>query len=279
MTTRLNSLLVTALIMTVGAVATGPVLAQTDAAKKPVDITVNASRVHVITGTGKTEAAKTSDIAPLVAGRVEKIFVDIGDSVKKGQKLFAIRDVNYRLNLEVAKAKLAQAKAQEKKAQITFDRTQRLYKRGVSSRADLDEITSVFDSSKAAVKAAEVAVDQARQSLDDTIVTAPFDGVVTERYMDEGENPSGATPGVVQIQKIDTLTVVVRVPARDAVSLQPGTPVRLRIDGVDAPVHAKVTVIKALIETASRIAQVRIMIPNPGLVIRPGQYVAAEFTP
>jgi len=240
--------------------------------------------VTAISGTGTLMPHKTSSLGPLVEGRIERIHVNVGDRVEAGAPLFGTRSETYRLKVEELKASLAMAEARLKHAQLTLDRTDRLSDRGVASVATKDTATSALLVATGEVELARARLRQAEQDLTDTTVRAPFKGTITARYVDEGvfltnRVPGGTGSSVVQIQKIDLVVAIVRVPSRDLPRLSVGNPATLRIDGVEQPIAAKVDIINDMVDPATRTVEIRLGVENSTYAIRPGVFVQAEIRP
>lgn len=238
----------------------------------------------VISGTGTLMPHKTSSIGPLVEGRIERIYVNVGDRVEAGAPLFETRSQTYRFKVEEMKASLAIAEARLNQAQLTLDRTDRLSDRGVASVATRDSATSAVLVATGEVELARARLRQAEQDLADTTVRAPFKGTITARYVDEGvfltnRVPGGTGSSVVQIQKIDLVVAIVRVPSRDLPRLSVGSPATLRIDGADEPIAAKVDIINDMVDPATRTVEIRLGVENSKYAIRPGVFVQAEVRP
>jgi len=240
--------------------------------------------VTAISGTGTLMPHKTSSLGPLVEGRIERVHVNVGDRVEAGAPLFETRSETYRLKVEELKASLAMAEARLNHAQLTLDRTDRLSDRGVASVATKDTATSALLVATGEVELARARLRQAEQDLADTTVRAPFKGTITARYVDEGvfltnRVPGGTGSSVVQIQKIDLVVAIVRVPSRDLPKLSVGDPATLRIDGVEQPIAAKVDIINDMVDPATRTVEVRLGVNNSTYAIRPGVFVQAEIRP
>ena len=127
-----------------------------------------------------------SNLGALVLGPVDRIFVRVGDRVAKGAPLFRTRQADYqrRLNEALAAVRLARAEAQQ--AERTNERVQALKPRGFVSLSRVDEAETAVAVAKARVSQAEAVAATAQQALNDTIVRAPYDAVVTSRNVDEG---------------------------------------------------------------------------------------------
>ncbi len=247
---------------------------------------ITAKQLNVqepIIGTGTVFAHKSSKIGPTVEGQLVAVHVKVGDHVKLNEPLFQIRPDNYRLMFEEARARLAMARAKLTDAQPAYERAKSLHRRGTTSRALLDKASSALAVVRSEIELAAVVVKRANRDLEDTVVRAPFKGVITSRYKDEGVYLSPRIPGsnsaVIDIQKIDIVVVIIQVPARFLDRLFIGARARIKIDGLTAPIEAKVNVINHKVDIATRSAEVRIAIPNKGYKIRPGLFARAAIFP
>ena len=124
------------------------------------------------------EGSKDIEIRPQVDGYIEKIYVDEGASVKKGQSLFLINDRPFREQLNNARASLAVAKANLTNAQINVSKLTPLVKNGVISDVQLKTAQASYDAAAASVFQAQALVQQAQINLGYTLIKAPADGYI-----------------------------------------------------------------------------------------------------
>ena len=235
-----------------------------------------------ILGTGTIAAAKTTDLGPRVDGIIEEVFVEVGDRVEKGTPLFRTRQVDYRILLQRAEADFRLARADDKKAERDLERARTLSGRGVLSADQLEAAETRHEITVARVQSASAMVDRARQDLRDTVVTAPYDGVVTRRLVDEGvmmRSLMSAGFPVAQIMKTDVLEAIVHVPELHLRQIEIGMPARLHIDGLERQVETSVHILNDLVDPATHTVEVRLLIPNPDLSVKPGLFVKAELEP
>lgn len=179
---------------------------------------------------GMIEAENKAQIAALVPGVLDSVFVDEGTLVKKGQELFQTDKVNLETRLEIekqslkvadasveeAKAALRQAEAANEKASLDRDRFERLYEKDkvvskdsyekISSlhkqtAAGLDHAKAVLELTLARKEQAASAVLIAEKQLADSRVSAPFDSVVSARLLEPGEF-AGAGVGVLSLKGV-----------------------------------------------------------------------------
>ncbi|WP_372779042.1 efflux RND transporter periplasmic adaptor subunit [Litorivivens sp.] len=240
--------------------------------------------VMPILATGTVMAAKTSNIGPQIEGPIEEIYVRVGDRVNKGDALFRTRDVVLKLQLQELVASSALYAAESRNAQIEFNRVSDLRKKGVASGAQFDTSAVALETARARVDITASKLAQVEQSIDDAIVRAPYTGVITERFVDEGVFISSRASGmgnsaVVQVKKADPVVVVWSIAAKYLPEITLGAKVKIRINGIPDVIDSEINIIKDRIDIASRSIDARSVVNNDGYKIKPGLFARAEIFP
>jgi len=245
---------------------------------------------------GQTAAWHASIIYARVNGYVGKWFVDIGDRVKSGQVLALIETPELDAELAAARAQLQAAQAQvlvrqaESRLSLTTYERWRDSPKGVVSEQEREEKKADYESAVARLKSAqaEVALDQARVNQYAALaefkkVTAPYDGIITNRDIDIGNlvtagSTSATTPLYVMTQN-DPIRIFVDAPQSAAEDLaNSNAPVQVQTAGGVAREYAgKVTRTSQALNPQSRTLRVEIDIPNPREEFVPGMYVKVGF--
>ncbi len=245
---------------------------------------------------GQTAPWHASTIYARVNGFVGKWYADIGDRVHKGQVLALIDTPDLDAQLAAARAQLQAARAQTlaRKAEADFSKTTydrwRDSPKGVVSDQEREEKRADYDGSIARLRSAEaeVALDQAR--VDQYVamtqfkqVTAPFDGIVTERHIDIGNlvtagSTSATTPLYVMTQN-DPMRVFVDVPQSAADELTAARiPVEVEtMNGSSRTYAATVTRASQALDAQARTMRVEVDIENGQQALVPGMYVRVGF--
>ena len=138
-------------------------------------------------GTGSLRPRREASLGPKETGAITTIAVDEGERVKRGQVLFRIDAEQAELAVEQAKAALSSAEVQPSAAQLEFGRTKALHERGSVSQDVYDQAKSRLDAAVSAVAQANAALALTQRRASNMVVSAPFDGVVTEKRMNVGE--------------------------------------------------------------------------------------------
>jgi RND family efflux transporter MFP subunit len=243
-------------------------------AKEPV--------VQEIVGSGTIAAHKTTNIGPRVSGIIDEILVKVGDRVEAGEVLFRTRDDDYAIRVRHARAQARLALAEVDNMERDLRRVEKLHTQGVASEGRLDDVRTAFETAAARRESAEAGLAEARQNLADTTVKAPYPGVVTQRYVDEGAMMStimSANSQVVQIMKIDIVAAIIQVPEIYLSRIHVGTPARVFVDGVDAVFESEVYILNDRVDHTTRAVEVRLPIRNPDHALKPGLFARAELIP
>jgi RND family efflux transporter MFP subunit len=238
-----------------------------------------AAPIH---GTGVIEADKTTAIGSIVDGLLEAVLVEVGDRVHRGQALFRLRDLDYRLRVERDTAAAAMAEAELAKSKLDLDRTEELRRQNVVSPDRFDVASTAHRMAEAKLDRARAELAKSEQDLRDTTVVAPYDGVITRRSLDEGalvRAVPGAGGAIVELQKVDVVIAVVHVPEVALPSIRVGMPALVRIDGLGRQYATTVAIVNDLVEPTSHSVELRLRLPNPGLAIKPGLFVEVELQP
>jgi RND family efflux transporter MFP subunit len=245
---------------------------------------------------GQTAAWHASTIYARVNGFVGKWQADIGDTVHKDQVLAVIDTPDLDAQLAAARAQLNASKAQvlARQAEAEFSKTTydrwRDSPKGVVSEQEREEKHADYDRAVARLKAgeAQVALDEAHVTQYVAMaqfkqVTAPFDGVISERHIDIGNlvtagSTSSTTPLYVLTQN-DPMRVFVDVPQSAAAELTSSSlPVEIATtSGVSRTYSAKITRVSQALDAQSRTMRVEVDIQNPKQDLVPGMYVKVGF--
>jgi RND family efflux transporter MFP subunit len=270
---------------------------------------------RILFANGILAAKDQAALSVKVAGRLEEIPIDVGSVVKRGDMIGQIQKRDYELRALQAKAALAAARARlglplegtddtievkdssivrEAQANLEEQRKNReritkLRDEGVLSQSELDTAEAGYqvavnkyqdalqetNNRKAMLAQRRAELNIAEQQLADTIVRAPFDGVVQERKASPGEYLMEGAP-FATVVRIDPIRLRLEVPERDALAVAKGQRVRFRVDGDTNSYVAQVDRLSPAIAQDNRMLQIEADVPNDGR-LRPGAFVRAEI--
>lgn len=246
---------------------------------------VNVARVTLGTldgGTvvsGKLEALESADIVPKIPGRVARISVDIGSNVRVGEVLFNLDNAELAAAVSQAEASLASAQASFEVSRVNYERGKKLLADGAISQSDFDSKFELsYKTGMQQVAQARAALDMARANYSNTIITAPFSGVVTNRKANPGEMATQQAP-VVSLVNISKVVVRATVSEDQVNFLKEGQKVQVRVTAVSNNVfEGTITNIALAAESSSKAYPIKIQIDNQDKVLKPGMFAEVQLS-
>ncbi len=211
---------------------------------------------------GTVKALNYAVIKARVAGEVKEIKVREGDSVTAGQVLARIDPLEYQRRFEQAQEQASAAKSQMEIAQRQWDTNKALVDQGFISKTALDNSLASFQGAVASHKAAIAGADVARKSLDDSVLRAPFSGVIAVRAAQLGERV-GIDAKVLELVDLRQLEVEAPLSPSDSLDVKMGQTARLQIEDRADLVTAHVTRMSPSAQAGSRSVLVYLTIDKP----------------
>jgi HlyD family secretion protein len=190
----------------------------------------------VLTASGYVVAQVKAAVASKATGRLERLFVEEGDRVRRGQSIGQLDDRDLVAGLDQARANLAVSRADSNDALRTLERQQTLFAGGLTSRAELDAAEARYRRVIAQINSSGAAVNAAEVALENTRIRAPFDGTVLTKNADVGEMvaPFGAATNskgaVVTMADMSSLQVEADVSESNITRVSVGQPCEITLD-------------------------------------------------
>mgnify|MGYP003113762005 FL=1 len=259
---------------------------QSRVANAPVAVVVGTAQrqsvTRTISATGTLAPRRTSDLGSLVDGVISEVMVNVGDHVRQGDPLFRTRDVDFQHDLASANAAHQMSLAQATLAERAYARAVQLFEREIIAPAQLEQRETEMSVAIAAAAQTEQVRNAARQRLADTIVTAPFDGAIIGRFVDEGTYMSSRFSGmgssaVVRLAECQIGVAVVRFPESELTSVHEEQTAQLYIGTRPEPISAPILVVNDAIDVQTRTGELRAPFLNPDCGIQTGQFVRVEI--
>jgi membrane fusion protein, multidrug efflux system len=226
---------------------------------------------------GNIQANRSASIYARVDGYLKQWDVDIGDHVHQGQVLADIEAPQIDANLREAQAQLELAQANLKLAQTNSARSQQLFNNKVNSQKELDTVLATEQVQQASQDNAAASLENAKQMKAYEQVRAPFDGVITARYVDVGSLVTSGSVKTVQklfdLAQSNPVRVFVNVPQSDVSRIQPGASATVKVDEYPNETFAgKVARDAGAFDEASRTILLEVDVPNPDGRLYAGMY-------
>jgi multidrug efflux pump subunit AcrA (membrane-fusion protein) len=253
---------------------------------------------------GSVAAARQVAVGAVVAGRVDEIMVRAGDRVAAGEPIARIDDASYRAayaqtlgsaaaadaGVALARAQAEAARSRLALAQTTARRFAALYDAGAVARQQYDEVQAELKTTQASYAQAQAgigaaagtrsearaAVDASKVPLAETLVYAPFDGVVLTRNVDPGAVVGPGSP-IATVSDERNLELDVSLPEDAAGAVRPGANVAIRVDALGGrTIPGSIRAVIPSGDAALRSVLVKIdLAPQPGLYA--GMFARARF--
>ena len=262
---------------------------------------------------GQFTAYQEVDLHAKVSGYVQRINVDIGDRVRKGQVIATLEVPELNAQLAGAQAEVRHSRSEIKRSQSEVSRVEANYvavhaayarlkqaseqRPGLIAQQELDDAQARDQNSAAQVDAAKSALDATEQQLgvsqaddlrvqtlsDYSMIVAPFNGVITRRYADTGSLILAGTTSntqampVVRVAQSDLLRLRMPVPEADVQFIQAGSTVEVSVQAVARVFPAKVVRFTRALDASTRTMLAEGDVPNTNLSLGPGMYAETEI--
>lgn len=249
-----------------GAAATEPAAA----GPLPSAVATRREADEVFAWPGTVSAKTVTQIAAKLPGRIVDIAVRSGDRVQSGQIVARLDASEIQARIGQARAALAAAEAQAGQTRADAQRFQNLYGKEAATRQDLDAATAAARSGEARVSQAREALREAESHLGETVLRAPFDGVVLRRDLEPGDMalPGGA---VLTVQQSRQLRIESAIPAHCAGLVKLGDRLRARVANPERDLPAVVDEIQPAADPRTRTVLVKARLPESADVV-PGAF-------
>jgi len=206
--------------------------------------------------TATVEPEFKNNIAPSAPGRIRRIFVKVGNSVSKGQKL-----------AQMDAANLSNIETQVENYRRSYSRISGLFSVGGASQQDLDNIKMQLDLAETNLKAMN----------ENTLLISPISGVVTAKNYDEGDMYSAQMP-IITVMQINPVKVKINVSESYFTKVKVGMPVDIKLDVYqNESFQGKVSLIYPTIDERSRTFIVEIKLVNNNAKVRPGMFARVNL--
>ena len=237
---------------------------------------IRGNIVQHATASGSLSAVVSVDVGSQVSGKISAMSVDFNSPVKKGQLVAEIDPTVYQAALRQTEGELASAKAGVTLKRQNLERKKILAPQRAASQLDLDQAIAELAQAEAAVIIKQAAVESAQANLGYCKITAPVDGIVISRKVDQGQTVIAAmsTPVLFTIaQDITKMNISASVSEADIGQVRTGQPVDFTVDAFpDEVFHGQVVQVRKSPTTTQNVVtyETIITVDNPEQKLFPG---------
>jgi membrane fusion protein, multidrug efflux system len=248
-----------------------------------------AEQIQIV---GNLIGAATVQVVPRVNGRLATVNVQLGDSVRRGQTVAKVEDMEIQEQVRQAEAafKVAQATIRQRDADLKLattnrDRSKSLYDRQLLPQQTYDDTVARYEAAQAQNDLANAQFEQAKARLEElkitlqnTIIASPVDGFVSKRFSDPGAFVGPNSP-VVSVVDIRTVRMVANLVEKDMKRVPVGTAAAVEVDAFPGErFSGRVSRVAPVFDPATRTAEMEIEIPNSSYRLKPGMYSRVSLT-
>ena len=188
---------------------------------------------EVVTATGSLNPYVLVSVGTEVSGKIDKLYKDFNDRVKKGELLAKLDTDILSTNLEAAKADLAKAKTALDQAKLDYDLQKELLEKQMTPEYDAKKALYAYQTAQQNYNNAQLTLQRAKKNLANAYITSPIDGIVVSRDVDAGQTvaASMSSPTLFQIaNNLDQMQISANVDEADIGKIIVGLPVEFTVD-------------------------------------------------
>jgi RND family efflux transporter MFP subunit len=255
--------------------------------KKPVAdnspvISVKVNQVAVnnnspfLSVSGKIQASNSAELSTRLMGYVNKVHVNVGDKVSKGQLLISINNSDLQAKRAQINAGITEATAAFVNAEKDYNRFKNLFADNSASQKELDDMTANFQMAKARLESAKQMKNEINAQFRYSNITAPFSGTITSRNIEEGNM---ANPGVslIHIETPGYFEVITMVPETEISQIKNGSLVDVLVKSINQTLKGKVAEVSTSAKNTGGQYLVTIDLEKTDSNILSGMFTTVQF--
>lgn len=238
--------------------------------------TPTAESSTFITASGKIEAVQNANISTRMMGFVNNIYVKVGDKVNKDQLLISISNADISAQKAQVNASITEAMAAFKNAEKDYNRYKNLYSKNSVSRKEMDDMTAHYEMAKARLEAATQMRNQVDAQLSYANITAPFSGIITGKFINNGDMANPGMP-LLSMENTSAFQVVAMVPESDVLQIKTGSNVNVLVKSTNEVLKGTVTEISTSTKNTGGQYLTKVILDKNHSNILSGMFVNVQF--
>ena len=229
-----------------------------------------------LSASGKIEAVNSANISTRMMGYVDKIYVQVGDKVTKGQQLISINNADISAKLAQVNAGITEANAAFNNAEKDYNRYTALFNENSASQKELDDITANYNMAKARLEGAKQMKNEVNAQFSYSNIRAPFNGVVTNKFINVGDMANPGMP-LVEVESPGNFQVLAMVPESEILEIKSGSEVEVLIKTLNESFKGTVTEVSTSAKNTGGQYMVKVMLDESNSNLLSGMYATVQF--
>lgn len=245
-------------------------------------ITVKVNQVEAngnspfLSTSGKIQAKNSADLSTRMMGYVNKVHVNVGDQVRKGQLLVSINNDDLQAKKAQVNAGITEATAAFNNAQKDYNRFKNLFASNSASQKEMDDITANFEMAKARLEAANQMKNEIIAQFTYSNISAPFNGIITSKNIKVGDMANPGMP-LISIETPGVFEVIAMVPETEISSIKTGITVDVLVKSINKTFKGKVTEVSTSAKNTGGQYLVKIDLDKTEANILSGMFATVQF--
>ncbi|XMO87058.1 efflux RND transporter periplasmic adaptor subunit [Algibacter sp. AS12] len=225
---------------------------------------------------GKIQAVNSADLSTRMMGYVNKVHVNVGDKVRKGQLLLSINNTDLQAKRAQVNAGITESTAAFENAQKNYNRFKSLFSNNSASQKEMDDMTANFNMAKARLESAKQMKNEINAQFTYSNITAPFNGTITSKNVEAGNM---ANPGVplISIETPGNFEVMAMVPETEISEIKKGSVVNVLVKSINKTLKGTVKEVSTSAKNTGGQYLVKIDLYKSDASILSGMFTTVQF--
>jgi RND family efflux transporter MFP subunit len=264
------------LLASCGSEDKNPVVDNSPAIKVKVNQVETNTNSPFLSVSGKIQATNSADLSTRMMGYVNKVHVNVGDKVRKGQLLISINNSDLQAKRAQVNAGINEATAAFNSAQKDYNRFKNLFVDNSASQKEMDDMTANFEIAKARLESANQMKNEINAQFTYSNITAPFSGTITSKNVEAGNM---ANPGMslISIETQGHFEVMAMVPETEISAIKKGTTVDVLVKSISKTIKGKVTEVSTSAKNTGGQYLVKIDLDKTEINVLSGMFTTVQF--
>lgn len=229
-----------------------------------------------LTASGKIEAVKNANISTRMMGYVTNIPVKVGQKVTKGQLLISINSADISAQKGQIEASIIEATVAFNNAEKDYNRYLNLYNENSVSQKEMDDMTANFEMAKARLQAAEQMKNQVNAQLSYTNIVAPFSGIITGKFINEGDMANPGMP-LLSIEAPNEFQVIAMVPESEITKINTVGEVSVLVKSTNQQIKGKIAEVSTSTKNTGGQYLVKVLLNKTNANLLSGMFASVKF--
>ena len=225
---------------------------------------------------GKIEAVNIANLSTRMMGYVDKIYVQVGEKVRKGQQLISISNTDLSAKLAQVNAGITEANAAYINAEKDFNRFTALFNENSASQKELDDITANHTMAKARLEGAKQMKNEVNAQFSYANIRAPFSGTVTNKFINVGDMANPGMP-LLEVESPGKFQVLAMVPESEILQIKADTEVDVVLKSLGETIKGKVVEVSTSAKNTGGQYMVKVVLDKSDAQVMSGMYATVRF--